>query len=234
MQIIDSNLQNFVWTRETGPDINKIPATNYTAKNVPLGPSGNALLVTNYSAQDGGADLVTTKRPNYATLFPSYNLNYLRLRMKMFISSIDKLNLGRLETDVKVCMVKSPTSVPPGIPNVANGSTESNFTNGFWQIDGNPPGWLNTTYKPTIPVDTWFDYYHDIKIDPVAKTFSVLGCRFGNQAYLTPAGMLNVPWQTTQWQGLVAAVQLQLMVFKAGTVNVAYDVIDLVWSDSLG
>lgn len=235
MQVVDKNLHLLPWTRETGPNINPVPATSYSATNVPMG-SGNALLVTNYSAKDGGADLVTCKRP--IPQLTGYALNFLRLRCKMFISSIDKLNLGRLETDMKVCLVVAPPT-PAGkptvtIPNVANGSTQVNFTNGGWQIDGNPPGWVFTKFAPVIPTDAWFDYYHDLQINPATKTFTVLGCGFGAQAYKTSSpDPQNVAWQTTNWQDLVLAIQLQLMVLKAGTVNVAYDQMDAVWSDQL-
>jgi len=232
MLVIDQNIHLLPWSRETGPSINVPPATNYTATNVPLG-SGKALLVTNYSTQANGADLVTCKRPLYAGL-TGVTLPYLRLRCKMFISSIDMLNLGRLETDTKVCLQSAPNSSTP-IANVANGSTQLNRSTGFWQIDGDPPGWKNTAFKPVLPADQWFDYYHDLYMNQPGPTgiasFTVRGVGFGAQRYQTAApDPQNVPLQTTNWQQ-VCAVQLQLMVLKAGTVNVAYDQMDLVWSD---
>lgn len=226
MQVIDTNLQNYAWTRETGPDINNPPATAYWAQNVPLGPSGNALQVTNYSTQNGAADLVTLKRP--IPQLAGVTFKYLRLKCKMYIPSVFLWNLGRLETDVKTCIQKAPNSSTP-IRNVVNGSTQWNRTNGIWQIDGDPPAWKNTAFTPNPPLDDWFDYYHDMQYS--GTTFSVLGCGFDTQAYKTPGNMLNVPLQNTNWGDLVAAIQFQLMVFKAGTISVYYDQIALVWSD---
>lgn len=227
MLVTDPNIHLLPWARETGPSINSVPATSYTAVNVTLG-SGNALLVTNYSAQPGGADLVTCKRPLYAGL-AGVTLPYLRLKCKMFISSIDLLNLGRLETDTKVCLKSASNSTTP-VANVADGSTQVNRTNWFWQIDGNPPSWKNTAFKPVLPADQWFDYYHDLYMAP-AGTFTVLGCGFGSQKYATNAfDPQNLPLLKTNWEQ-VCAVQLQLMVMKAGVTSVLYDRMDLVWSD---
>jgi hypothetical protein len=236
MQIVDPNLHLLPWSRETGKDINSVPAANYTAVNVAgAGPSGKALSVTNTSTQDGGADLVTVKRPNYAALHPDLNLKYVRLRCKMFISAADRAKIGRLETDMKACMVIAPkdsTSKVTPIRNVPNASTQLNFTNGYVQIDSDPPGWKNTMFKPVIPVDIWFDYYHDLMIDPIAKTFTVVGMGYGSQIYKTVApDPQNVPWQTSTWRDLILAIQLQIMIFKAGSVSVYYDLMDLVWSD---
>jgi len=238
MILTDPNLHLLPWTRETGPDINATPATRYDASNeVGSGPSGHALWVTNYSAKDGGADLVTCKRPNYAALYPALNLRYVRLRSKMFLPLASRLNLGRLETDVKACMIVAPKTLagqkPVQIRNVANASTQLNFSSGFEQIDGDPPGWKNTAFKPTPPSDVWFDYYHDLFIDSAAKTFTVLGMGFGAQTYKTASpDPQTVPWQNSNWQDLVAAIQLQIMVLKAGTITVGYDLMDLVWSDA--
>lgn len=238
MLLIDPNLHLLPWARETGSDINKIPATTYTAVNVSgAGPSGRALLVTNTSNQAGGADLVTCKRLNYCALYPALKLNYVRLRCRMFISSADMVKLGRLETDMKACMIVCPPT-PPGqakieIVNVPNASTQVNLSDKHWQIDGNPPGWKDTAFQPTLPADQWFDYYHDLLINPVAKTFTVLGVGFGKQTYKTAApDPQNVPWQTTDWAELVLAIQLQIMILTVGTVSVMYDLMDAVWSDS--
>ena len=227
MLVIDPNLHLLPWTTVSGPDINSVPATSYIARNVPLGYSGHALLVTNYSEQAGGADLVTCKRP--IPQLAGYTLNYLRLRCRMFISSVDMLNLGRLETDTKTCLIVAPSGQE--IQNVVDGSTQVNPPH--WQIDGSPPSWQNTAFEPSIPTDVWFDYYHDVLINSVTKVFTVLGCGFGDQEYVTKTpDPQNVPWQTTNWAQLITAIQLQVMVTNPGTVNVLYDCMDLIWSDT--
>lgn len=224
MIIHDNNLEVQPWPTQTGPNVNPVPADAYIASLLPSG----VLKVTNASSKPLGGALVTCKRPVPAV--PGLPLPYLGMDMMAYVSSFDLPNLGRWELDLKVCLTGAPNASTP-IFNVANFSSQLNFSTGQWQIDGNPPAWLDTGFKPTITPDVWFPISFRYFIDIASSKFSILSTQWGTQAFQVPAAMQEVPFQLTNWQP-VAAIQIQMEVFNPGSVTTLDDQIVLSWSDA--
>ena len=111
---------------------------------------------------------------------------------------------------------------------MANFSSQLNFSTGQWQIDGNPPGWLNTGFKPIIAPDVWFPISFRYFIDFPNSKFSFLSTTWGAQEFTVPATMQGVPFQITNWQP-VSALQIQMEVLNPGSVSTLYQ--DLAVSD---
>jgi hypothetical protein len=152
--------------------------------------------------------------------------------MNCLITSDNLANLARQEIDVKGCYVAAPTSAKPGIPNIANWSSQLNYSTGLWQIDGNPPGWLNTTFKPVITPDVPFPISMRYLVDTVNQKFSVLSTTWGSQAaYQIAAAQQGVAFEESDWQALVFALQLQIEVLNPGEASIEYNNITLTLSD---
>ena len=223
MQVIDSALENVPWIVQTGPTVNPIPADAFLPALIPSGP----LKVTNISSNAEGGALVTCKRP--VPSIPGVALPYLGLDLSVYVSSFDLPFLGRLEIDVKACLT-APPNASTQIANIFNFSSQLNFSTGAWQIDGSPPGWVNTGFSPAFTPDTWiplsFRYFMDIP----NKKFSVLSCAWGSIIYVVPASLQELPCQESNWDA-VAAVQLQTETLVPGGLSTLYKGITLTWSD---
>jgi hypothetical protein len=224
MQSSDPNLETKLWSLETGPNVNPVPADAYIAS---LESSGD-LKVTCASSKPLGGALVTCKRASMP--YPGVQLPFLGLDMMAFVGVYDLPNLGRWELDLKNCVVGAPSASTP-IRNVVNGSSQVNMSTGQWQIDGDPPGWQNTGFKPTIMAGVWFPIKFRYHVDFPNSKFSFLSVQWGNQNFSVPPGMQNVPFQMTNWQP-VSAIQLQMEVMNPGSVTTLYESITLTWSDS--
>ena len=220
----DTDLEMQPWLMQTGPNINPVPADAFIASLLPSG----ALKVTNVSSKPLGGALVTCKRP-VAPAPASGPLPYMGLDMMVLISSYDLPNLARWELDLKVCLLPAPNANML-IPNVANFSSQLNFSTGQWQIDGNPPGWLNTGFKPIIEPDVWFPISFRYFIDFPNSKFSFLSTTWGTQEFTVPSTMQGVPFQVTNWQP-VSALQIQMEVLNPGSVSTLYQDLAVSYSD---
>lgn len=220
----DTDLETQPWLMQTGPNVNPIPADAYIASLLPSG----ALKVTNVSSKAFGGALVTCKRPLPAV--PGIPLPFVGLDMMAYISSFDLPNLARWELDWKGCYIGAPNATTP-IPNVPNLSSQLNFSTGQWEIDGNPPGWLPTGFKPTIKPDVWFPISFRYFIDFPNSKFSFLSTTWGMQEFTVPGNMQGVPFQVTNWQP-VSAVQIQMEVLNPGSVSTLYQDLAISYSDS--
>lgn len=223
------NMESRVWTIESGPNIAPVPADLY----IPTVNPDGSLRVTNYSSKAGGAALVTCK-PIIPTI-PGITWTNAGLDMELFISSIDMQNMGRFELDSKLCLQVAPDANTP-IRNVVNGSSQLNYSKGgAFQIDGDPPGWFTPvpTFTPVIPTDTWFPVSFRYSYGAPGSTFSFLSASYAGQLYNVPAIDQNVPQQSTNWQALVFAVQLQFGVLNPGVLVVNARKITATVADNL-
>jgi hypothetical protein len=222
MQVIDGALEFAAWTTQTGPTVNPVPADAFLATQLPSG----ALKVTNVSSKAMGGALVTCKRP--VPSIPGTTLPYLGLDLQLLVSQYDLPLLARKEIDVKAALTPAPSALT-SIANVANFSSQFDASTRTWQIDGSPPGWVDTGFKPVLTPDVWmplsFRYFMDI---PNGK-FSFLSVNWGG-LFEVPASMQELPLQQSNW-AQVAAIQLQTEILSPGGLTTLYRGITLTWSD---
>ena len=214
------NLELQPWIVQTGPNINPVPADSFTATLIP----GGILKVVNTSSKAWGGALVTCKPPEMDQV-NSYANPYFGLDLEIYVPPADLANLGRLELDVKRCVVPAQAGVM--IPNIGNGSTQLNFSTGQWQIDKSPPGWTDTGFEPILP-PAWtpISFRHVMN----ASGYSVMSTKWGDTSFSVPASMQNLPLQESNW-AQVMAVQIQTEVVAPGTVTIYLRNINLSVSD---
>ena len=210
-----ANLELQPWLTQSGADINPVAAKSFTAALIP----GDVLEVINESTLAMGGALVTCKPPS---LLPANTLAnpYFGLDLEVYVPPASMANLARLELDVKRVIVDAKGQT---IANVADGSTEMNYSTGFWQIDKAGGGWVNTAFTPLLP-SCWtqlsFRYWMS------ADRYSVLSTNWGGMAYPVPATMQNLPLLESNWASVVA-VQIQFEVFQPGTIALYFRDINL-------
>jgi hypothetical protein len=214
------------WISNKGDSINKPPADYFEASDST--PAGT-MLVTNGSLQAWGGALVSRKRG-----VPSNNgklLNWIAYRLQFRFPSGTAENTARHEIDKKICVKTRPNSNTK-IRNVANLSTQWNGDTGQWQIDLDPPAWVDTGFVVAeITPDVWHTLEYRYTFDDVALTFSVLSIQYDDQLYMIPEELQNVPMQNTNWEE-VASDQLQNEVYEArSTVAIEYRDGVTAWSD---
>jgi hypothetical protein len=213
------------WISNKSDSINKPPSDYFEASMTPAGP----MLVSNGSLQPWGGALVSRKRG-----IPSNNgklLNWLAYRLRFRFPASTAKNVARHELDWKIC-VKTRPNANTKIRNVANFSTQWNADTGQFQIDLDPPAWVDTGFiVPEITPDVWHTLEYRFVFDDVALTFSVLSIQYDDQLYMIPENLQDVPMQNTNWEE-VASAQNQNEVYDAkSTTTIEYCDGVLAWSD---
>jgi hypothetical protein len=214
------------WISNKSDSINKPPSDYFEASDST--PAGT-MLVTNGSLQAWGGALVSRKRG-----VPSNNgklLNWMAYRLRFRFPAGTAKNTARHELDIKVCVKTRPNSNTK-IRNVANFSCQWNADTGQFQIDLDPPAWVDTGFVVSeITPDVWHTLEWRYTYDDVALTFSVLSIQYDDQLYVIPEELQNVPMQNTNWEQVVSE-QNQNEVYEArSTVAIEYSDGVLCWSD---
>jgi hypothetical protein len=230
MILLEPQLQRDVanWKGNTGPTINDPPSDYFGAM---AGVDG-ALVVTNAYGGDkkfpGG--LVSHKKlpPRDAAgkLF-----QYIAMKVGFKWSRQVHRQIARLELDLKVCYKSRPNSQTK-IPNVANLSTQWNRDRKMWQIDEDPPGWIDSGYvvteeqmAPDVRHTADFRFWYD----PDANVFSVCSIDLDDNPYTVPEKLQGVNAQKTNWEE-IRSVQLQTENYEPGSSTVVFDLVQLGWS----
>lgn len=213
------------WVTVSGPDVNNPPSVFYMSSQVPDG----TMLVTNGLDKNWGGALV-----KYGRTVPILNgvmLPYIAFHLKVLLPGITVHNLGRLETDLKVCTQSRPDPNTK-IKNIADFSTQWNGDAGNWQIDAAGGSWIDVpgAITPELIPDMWHSLDYRFWMDPAAKVFSVLSIQWDGQKFAIPANLQNVPFLSSNWEE-TANLQLQTEGFHPGSVEVQYDEGVLAWSD---
>jgi hypothetical protein len=214
------------WVPNYSPDVNDPPSKVFVASQTDSG----SMLVENGLDQPYAGALVSLTGPVYT--LNGKLLRYSAWHYKFrFIPETFK-NLARFENDCKVCVKSRPNSSTK-IRNVANYSTQWNVDTGAFQIDHDPPGWLDSGYVPSPAVTTpgdWHTMDFRFSFDDVALTFSIESVKWDDELYVMPAQHRNIPMSLTNWEAC-RKLQLQNEGFHAGTVLVEYDDGVMAWSD---
>ena len=162
----ETNLQNDVtkWKSNSAPDINDPASDHFEATQEDDG----SMVVTNCAIGDkkfAGA-LVSHTVMKVPTDANGKQYQYIAFRVRWRWSKAVARQIARHELDLKVCYLTRPPKPPgsnenPKIRNVANFSTQWNRDTGQFQIDKDPPGWVDSGYivKDIAPdVDHELDY----------------------------------------------------------------------------
>jgi hypothetical protein len=211
------------WLSQIGPNINSVPSDSFKASNLPDG----TMIVTNVLSQQMAGGLVVNKRP--VPKIAGVTLNYIGLDLKVMFPGMTLFNIARHEIDLKLCLQSAPDPNTL-IQNVADFSTQMNFSTGTWQIDTATP-WAETALKfGTVLPDKWHTLSWRFWHDPVAKIYSVLSMALDGNVSVIPATMQKIPYMKTNWSE-VAAFQAQNEGFNPGLTLVLYDAGVLTYSD---
>lgn len=218
--------QDIDWKSNKGASINDPPSDYFEATDH---PEANAMLVTNGSLAAWGGALVSRKRSVPAS--NGKKLNWLAYKFQFRYNGATAKNVARHETDIKICFKSRPSSTTP-IRNVANFSVQYNPDKKQYQIDLDPPGWVDSGFVvETIEPDVWHTLEFRFFFDETAKTFSVLSIQHDAQLYMIPANLQNVPAQLTNWEE-VSSEQMQNEVYRAkSSVAIEYRDGVLAWCD---
>lgn len=228
MIALDPQIQRDVvnWKGNTGPSINDPPSDYFGA----MAGADGALVVTNAYGGDknfpGG--LVSHKK------LPPRDVSgklFQHVAMKVGFSwskHVDR-QIARLEIDLKICYRSRPNSQTK-IRNVANCSTQWNRDRKMWQIDKDPPQWIDSGY---VVEEIAPDRHHTVdfrfNFDPVANVFSVRSIDLDDNPYSVPQELQNVASQESNWEE-VRSIQLQTENYKPGSSLVVFDLVQLGWS----
>ena len=196
------------WVSNKSDSVNKPQSEHFEASLSP-----DAMLVTNGLKEAWGGALVSSTRmpPVDST---GKLMNWIAFRLEFLLPKETADNCARLETDLKVCVKTRPNS-STYIRNVANFSTQWNADTGQFQIDLDPPGWVNTGFiVPDIESDVWHTLEYRFWFDDVALTFSVLSIQLDEQVYVIPENLQNVPMTNTNWEK-TRKIQLQTEGYAA-------------------
>jgi hypothetical protein len=154
-----------------------------------------------------------------STLHGGAQLTYFGLDVEVMIPSLAADNLARLELDLKWCLFDAVPNATPPSRNVANASTQWNMDTKTFDIDGDPPGWLDTGINPgALTPDVFHKLGFRVAVNQTAGTFSVTSFNFDGTAYPVPTAKQNVPLQQTNWTGKVIDFQIQMEGFHKGVV----------------
>lgn len=214
------------WKSNASDSINKPQSKVFVATQMPSG----SMLVENGLDQPYGGALVSLTH-DLDTLNGQL-LRYCSWRFQFRFPPETYANLARFENDIKIC-VKTRPNAQTEIRNVANFSTQWNCETGAFQIDHDPPGWVDSGYVPSANVitpDEWHSLHFTYSYDDVALTFSIESVQWDNELYIMPDEHKNIPMQETNWEKC-CKYQLQNEGYKPGTVLVEYDDGVMKWSD---
>ena len=232
----ETNLQNDVtkWKSNSAPDINDPASDHFEATQEDDG----SMVVTNCAIGDkkfAGA-LVSNTVMKVPTDANGKQYQYIAFRVRWRWSKAVARQIARHELDLKVCYLTRPPKPPgsnenPKIRNVANCSTQWNRDTGQFQIDKDPPGWVDSGYivKDIAPdVDHELDYR--FYFNPDNQTFSVLSIKLDtNEPYLIPKELQDVAMTLGNWEEC-RKLQVQNEIYKPGASVIHYHRIDLGWS----
>lgn len=206
------------WISKISSDVNDKFSKVFVANQTPSG----SMTVENGLDIPYGGGLVSNTRPLYnvnGVVLP-YGAWHLKFR---FIPEV-AANIARFETDLKQCRKTRPNASTK-IRNVSNFSTQYNFDTGHFEIDHDPPGWVDSGFVVTpdnLAPDVWhtldFRYYSD----DVALTFSILSIKWDDNLYTMPSEHKNIPQSLTNWEAC-NKFQLQNEGFYPGVTVVEYD-----------
>lgn len=213
------------WISNKSDSVNKPPSAYFEASS---GPSG--MLVTNGLIKPwSGAMVSNTIQPPVTTY--GRLMHWIIYRLKFRIPGMTAANLARLENDLKVCVKTRPTSTTY-IRNVANFSCQWNADSGQWQIDKDPPGWIDTGFiTETLEPDLWHTLEFRYSFDDEALTFSMLSIQLDDELYEIPENLRNVMMTSTNWEKC-RKLQVQTCGYAAqSTVLTEYKDGELAWSD---
>ena len=209
------HLETQTWTSEIGPTINSVPSDSFTATLEP----GNMLAITNTNSAYMAGGLVTCK-PVTPVGSNTLAFPYFGLDLDVYVAPWDLPGIGRLEVDVKRWVTPAPNSSTQ-IANIANCSSQWNRSTGQWQIDGNPPGWLSTGFKPVLP-SSWTTL--SFRYQMTSTTFSVLSTSWGPISFEVSVSLQNVPLEVSNWgpsSGFAIQIQTENLVIGTTTVYVS-------------
>jgi hypothetical protein len=227
--LLDRNLQRNAdqWAWRTDSSVNPVPADYF---GVMPGPDDGTLVVGNgyNGTQAYAGGLVSNKR-----VLPKLNdqlLQYVGMHLNFFWPGYVYRAVARHETDLKVCFKTRPNANTK-IRNVANFSIQWNRDTGQFQLDHDPPGWVNSGFVvEDIAPDVWHDLDFRFWFDPDAAVFSVMSINLDGNKYMVPEEHQNIPAQETNWEE-VASCQLQNEMYATGCTIIQYDHVTLAWSD---
>ena len=203
------NLEKLPLVTQIGSNINPVPADSFTATLLP----GNILKVTNVSSKAWGGGLVACK-PDIAP-FNIAALPYSALDAEVYVAPADMAKLGRLELDLKRCIV-------PG--KVADFSGQLNLSTGSFQIS---PNWKDSGFYPILP-SQWTKLRFRHVMDEAHYSF--LSAKWGGSLFQVPNSLGDLPLLNEAWEN-VCAIQIQTEILEPGTVTVYYRNIALSLSD---
>jgi hypothetical protein len=234
MILLDPQIQRDAvnWIGNTGPSINDPPSDYFGATP---GADG-ALVVTNAYAgtKNFPGGLVSHKklppRDVAGNLF-----QYIAMKVGFQWSRHVRRKIARLELDLKVCFRTRPNSQTK-IRNVGNFSTQWNRDRKMWQIDEDPPGWIDSGYvvteeqmAPDVHHTVDFRFWYDP--NPDDPRFSVQSIDLDDNPYIVPAKLQGVAAQNTNWEE-IRSIQLQTENYEPGSSTVVFDLVQLGWSHS--
>jgi hypothetical protein len=235
MLLPDVNLQRDVslWKSNKGDNINDPASISFEASQVPDG----SMIVTNKGDQPFAGALVSNTIMKVPVNSSGNQLQYVAMRFRYIYNGATYENLARHELDLKVCYLTRPPKPPgsdtnPQIRNVANFSTQWNKDTGQFQLDLDPPKWVDSGYivKDILP-DTWHTMDYRLFFDPNVQTFSILWWQLDqNPRYEIPSDLQNVPMTLTNWEEC-RKIQIQNEMYQPGETVIQYGQVGLVWSD---
>jgi len=217
------------WKSNSSDTINKPQSLLFVATQTATG----SLLVQNaLDKKYGGALVSKTGKYPVNPYDPTQLLPYSawHFRFRFVPETYD--NLARFENDLKGCIKTRPNAQTP-IPNVANWSTQWNRETNSFQIDHDPPAWVDSGYYPSAKVttpDEWHSIDFRFFVDVNALTFSIESIRWDDDFYVMPEEHRHIPLQQTNWEQC-AKYQLQNEGLAPGTVLIEYDDGIAAWSD---
>lgn len=214
------------WIPNFSPDVNDPPSKVFVANQTDTG----SMMVENGLDQPYAGALVSNTRPLYK--LNGKLLKYSAWHYKFRFVKETYENLARFENDLKQC-IKSRPNAQTKIRNVANFSTQWNVDTGTFQIDHDPPGWVDSGYMPSVEVtapDVWHTMDFRYSVDDVALTFSIESLQWDNELYIMPNEHKNIPLSNTNWEEC-NKLQLQNEGFYTGTVLVEYNDGIMAFSD---
>jgi hypothetical protein len=224
--VVFDNLESVTgWQSVIGPSINKTQAESIGITQQVTKSDGAILRVTNTSTQTWGGGLAKFPIPVVDLSSAGIKLARARIDLEYRLREEDLALLGRLETDLKLCVAPAPSPTSP-IPNIVDGSTQFNISEDWMlQIDKAGGGWIDTghNFEPPMP-DEWMPMSLGFSYDTSALTFSVTDV----DTVLIADTFGNLPMLTTNWTR--GAIQLQTEVLAPGVVEVAYRKIKLTLS----
>jgi hypothetical protein len=216
------------WHGNTSPDINDPPSDYFGSMP---GADGSLVVTNGYGGtKDFPGGLVSHKklppRDAQGNLF-----QYVAMKIGFSWSKHVHDQIARLELDLKVCFRTRPNSQTK-IRNVGNFSTQWNRDRKQWQIDNDPPAWIDSGYvveeiAPDRHHTADFRFWYDP--NPDDPRFSVTSIDLDDNPFSVPTDKQNVPAQNTNWEE-VRSIQLQTENYKPGSSLVVFDLVQLGWS----